>query len=110
MLARTLIVFLLFAFSLKADQNDSCLDHLFNLLLEADSEIAINRITSNIWDIWYETNDPKIEADFFRGMESMNSGDLLMSVAFFTRVIEKKADICRRLEQKSYSILHDGKI
>ena len=89
MLARTLIVFLLFAFSLKADQNDSRLDNLFNLLLEADSEIAINRITSNIWDIWYETNDPKIEADFYRGMESVRTGDLLMSVAFFTRVIEK---------------------
>ena len=89
MLSRTLTVFLFFAFSLKADQNDSRLDHLFNLLLEADSEIAINRITSNIWDIWYETNDPKIEADFFRGMESVRTGDLLMSVAFFTRVIKK---------------------
>ncbi|SVC99602.1 uncharacterized protein METZ01_LOCUS352456, partial [marine metagenome] len=89
MLARTLIVFLFFAFSLKADQNDSRLDNLFNLLLEADSEITINKITSNIWDIWYETNDPKIEADFYRGMESVRTGDLLMSVAFFTRVIEK---------------------
>ena len=83
MLARTLIVFLLFAFSLKADQNDSRLDHLFNLLLEADSEIAINRITSNIWDIWYETNDPKIEADFYRGMESMRKGGPIDVCCFF---------------------------
>ena len=89
MLSRTLTVFLFFSFSLKADQNDSRLDNLFNLLLEADSEIAINRITSNIWDIWYETNDPKIKVDFYRGMESMHTGDLLISVAFFTRVIEK---------------------
>ena len=90
MLSRTLTVFLFFAFSLNADQNDSRLDNLFNLLLETDNEITINKITSNIWDIWYETNDPKIEADFYRGMESMRTGDLLMSVTFFTRVTEKK--------------------
>ncbi len=89
MLCRTLILCLLFTFSLKADQNDYRLDDLFDLLLKADSDNSINKIVLNIWEIWHETNDPKIEADFFRGMESMNSGDLLMSVVFFTRVIEK---------------------
>ena len=89
MLSRTLIICLLFTSSLKADQNDSRLDDLFKLLLETDNDIVISEITSSIWDIWYETNDPKIEADFFRGMESVRTGDLLMSVAFFTRVIEK---------------------
>ena len=89
MLARTLIVFLLFAFSIKADQNDARLENLFDILSKTESDIQINEVTSNIWDIWHETNDPLIEADFYRGLESMRTGDLLMAVAFFTRVIDK---------------------
>ena len=89
MLARTLIVFLLFAFSIKADQNDARLENLFDILSKTESDIQINEVTSNIWDIWHETNDPLIEADFYRGLEAMRTGDLLMAVAFFTRVIDK---------------------
>ena len=89
MLARTLIVFLFFASSLKADQNDARLENLFEILSKTESDIQINEVTSSIWDIWYETNDPSIEADFYRGLESMRTGDLIMAVAFFTRVINK---------------------
>ena len=89
MLARTLIVFLLFAFSIKADQNDARLENLFDILSKTESNIQINEVTSSIWDIWHETNDPSIEEDFYRGLESMRTGDLIMSVAFFTRVIDK---------------------
>ena len=89
MLVRTLIVFLFFAHSLKADQNDARLEDLFEILSKTESDVQINEVTSNIWDIWYETNDPSIEADFYRGLESMRTGDLIMSVAFFTRVIDK---------------------
>ena len=110
MLSRTLILCLLFSFSLKADQNDSRLDNLFKLLLETDSEITINNITSNIWDIWYETNDPKIEADFYRGMESMRTGDLLMSVAFFTRVIEKNPTFAEGWNKRATVYFMLGKI
>jgi len=89
MLVRTLIVFLFFAHSLKADQNDARLEDLFEILSKTESDVQINEVTSNIWDIWYETNDPSIEADFYRGLESMSTGDLMMAVAFFTRVIDK---------------------
>ena len=46
-------------------------------------------MTSRIWDIWHETNDPSIEANFYRGLESMRIGGLLMAVDFFTLVIDK---------------------
>ena len=88
MLSRTLILCLIFAFSLKADQNDYRLNNLFELLLETDNEIVINEITSNIWDIWHETNDSKIDADFYQGLEAMHTGDLSMSIVFFSRVIK----------------------
>ena len=89
MLVRTLIVFLLFSCSLKADQNDARLEDLFKILSKTESDAQINEVTSSIWDIWYETNDPLIEADFYRGLESMRTGDLIMAVAFFTQVIDK---------------------
>ena len=89
MLVRTLIVFLLFSCSLKADQNDARLEDLFKILSKTESDVQINAVTSSIWDIWYETNDPLIEADFYRGLESMRTGDLMMAVAFFTQVIDK---------------------
>ena len=89
MLVRTLIVFLLFSCSLKADQNDARLEDLFEILSKTESDVQINEVTSSIWDIWHETNDPSIEADFYRGLESMRTGDLMMAVVFFTRVIDK---------------------
>ena len=92
MLVRTLIVFLLFSCSLKADQNDARLENLFEILSKTESDIQINEVTSSIWDIWYETNDPSIEADFYRGLESMRTGDLLMAISFFTRVIDNNPD------------------
>lgn len=92
MLARTLIVFLLFSFSIKADQNDVRLENLFEILSKTKSDIQINEVTSSIWDIWHETNDPSIEADFYRGLESMRTGDLIMALAFFTRVIDKNSN------------------
>ena len=89
MLVRTLIVFLFFSCSLKADQNDARLEDLFEILSTTANDVQINEVTSNIWDIWHETIDPSIEADFYRGLESMRTGDLIMAVAFFTRVIDK---------------------
>ena len=93
MLVRTLIVFLFFSCSLKADQNDARLEDLFKILSKTESDVQINEVTSSIWDIWHETNDPSIEADFYRGLESMRTGDLLMAVAFFTRVINKNPNL-----------------
>ena len=110
MLCRTLILCLFFTFSLKADQNDHRLDQLFDLLLKADNDNKINEIILNIWEIWHETNDPKIEADFYRGMESVRTGDLLMSVAFFTRVIEKNPTFAEGWNKRATVYFMLGKI
>ena len=61
---RILLILILFTFPIKADQNDLRLEILFKKLLETSDENEINNITVNIWDIWYETNDPNINHDF----------------------------------------------
>ena len=87
-----IIICIFFAFPVKSDQFDSRLPDLFDQLYLSQDENQINNISKKIWDIWYETNDIKIEADFYRGIKSMQTQDLLMSIAFFTRVIESKPD------------------
>lgn len=84
------ILILLFSFPVKSDQFDSRLPNLFDQLYVLKDDQKINIITKKIWDIWHETNDIKIEEDFYKGMESMRTRDLLKSILFFTRVIEKK--------------------
>ena len=84
------ILFFLISFPVKSDQFDSRLPNLFDMLYSSEDVQKINSITKEIWDIWHETNDIKIDADFYRGMESMRTHDLIMSIAFFTKVIEKK--------------------
>ena len=78
--------------SAKSDQFDSRLPSLFDQLYLSESLQEINQITEQIWDIWNETNDISIEADFYRGIKSMQTQDLFMAIAFFTRVVEKKPD------------------
>ena len=85
-----IFVCLLVSLPVKSDQFDTRLPNLFNELYLSQNNKEINNITREIWDIWHETNDIKIEADFYRGIESMRTQDLIMSIAFFTKVIEKK--------------------
>ena len=65
---------------------------MFDKLYIAESKHEIYNLKNDIWKIWDETNDPKIEADYYRGLEAMRTGDYIMSIAFFTRVIEKNPD------------------
>ena len=101
MLVRTLIFFLLFSCSLKADQNDARLEDLFKILSKTESDVQINEVTSSIWDIWHETNDPKINADFFRGIGLMHNGNLKESIKYFSKVIEKNPNFAEAWNKRA---------
>ena len=87
--------------SAKSDQFDFRLPNLFDKLFYSEDAKEINQIISQIWDIWHETNDINIEADFYRGMESMRIRDLIMSIVFFTRVIEKKPNFAEAWNKRA---------
>jgi len=74
----------------KSDQLDSRLTNLFQQLYDTIEESQSNLIIEKIWDIWLDTNDTKIEKDFYRGLESLRLRDYSMSIYFFTLVIKKK--------------------
>lgn len=100
---------LLITLPVKSDQFDSRLPDLFDELFLSKNNNEINNITKEIWNIWHETNDIQIEADFYRGMESMRTKDLIMSVAFFTRVIEKKPDFAEGWNKRATAYFMMGK-
>ena len=98
---RILIILLFFSFSLSADQYDLRLEKLFDQLLQTDDENKIDKITISIWDIWLETNDPKINADFFRGIGLMNMGNIEKAVYYFSKVIKKKPNFAEAWNKRA---------
>jgi len=106
---KLILIFLLSSFSVNADQKDFRLDNLFSILSKTESDEEINRITSSIWDIWLETNDPSINRDFYYGLKFMRSGDLKMSVKFFTKVINKNSNFAEAWNKRAtvYYLLGD---
>ncbi len=106
---RILIIILFYCLPLRADQYDIRLNQLFDQLLETDNENLINQITIDIWDIWYETNDPAITRDFFRGIGLLNNGNFEVSVNYFTRVIEKNPNFAEAWNKRAtaYYLLGD---
>ena len=103
-----IIICIFFSFSGRCDQFDSRLPNLFDELYLSQEDQEINSLTKKIWDIWHETNDINIEADFFRGLESMRTRDLIMSIAFFTKVIEKKPNFAEGWNKRATSYFMMG--
>ena len=96
-----ILIFLSLAFPVKSDQSDTRLSNLFQKLYDSTNDSQINKITKKIWTIWHETNDIKIEEDFYRGMESLRTRDFIMSIAFFTQVIEKKPNFAEAWNKRA---------
>jgi tetratricopeptide (TPR) repeat protein len=106
---RFILICFLFTFTASADQKDSRLNHLFHILSKTNSDIEINKVTSSIWNIWLETNDPLIDLDFNLGLKSMKAGDLRKSLTFFSRVIEKNSNFAEAWNKRAtvYYMLGD---
>ena len=103
------IIFFCICFPLKADQYDLRLKNLFNQLQETEIETEIESITINIWDIWHETNDPKISSDFFKGIGLMHNGNIETSINYFTKVIEANPNFAEAWNKRAtaYYLLGD---
>ena len=64
---------LLFASKIAlADQNDPRLNNLFKKLNETENQDEIRDLISDIWNIWYEVDDPKVIEYFEKGIQAMN--------------------------------------
>ena len=86
-----IIITLLFLFitSVKADQNDPRLNNLFKKLNKTENQQEISDIIKDIWDIWYEVDDPKVIEYFEKGIQAMRIRNYPLAVRFFNNLIEE---------------------
>ena len=81
---------LLFASKIAlADQNDPRLNNLFEKLNETENQDEIRDLISDIWNIWYEVDDPKVIEYFEKGIQAMNLRNYPLAIRFFNNLIEE---------------------
>ena len=81
---------LLFASNIAfADQNDPRLNNLFKKLNETENQDEIRDLISDIWNIWYEVDDPKVIEYFEKGIQAMNLRNYPLAIRFFNNLIEE---------------------
>ena len=81
---------LLFASKIAlADQNDPRLNNLFKKLNETENQDDIRDLISDIWNIWYEVDDPKVIEYFEKGIQAMNLRNYPLAIRFFNNLIEE---------------------
>ena len=86
----SIITFLLLSItSVKADQNDPRLNNLFKKLNKTENQQEISNIIKDIWDIWYEVDDPKVIEYFEKGIQAMRIRNYPLAVRFFNNLIEE---------------------
>ena len=72
-----------------ADQNDPRLNNLFEKLYETENQQEIRSLISDIWNIWYEVDDPKVIEYFEKGIQAMNIRNYPLAIRFFNNLIEE---------------------
>jgi len=86
----SIIIFLfLSTTSAKADQNDPRLNNLFKKLSDTENQEEISDLIKNIWNIWYEVDDPKVIEYFEKGIQAMRIRNYPLAVRFFNNLIEE---------------------
>ena len=91
-ISKILIVSISLLFASKialADQNDPRLNNLFKKLNETENQDEIRDLISDIWNIWYEVDDPKVIEYFEKGIQAMRIRNYPLAVRFFNNLIEK---------------------
>ena len=86
----SIVVFLFItATTVSADQNDPRLNNLFKKLNQTENQEEIRDLIENIWDIWYEVDDPKVIEYFEKGIQAMRISNYPLAVRFFNNLIEE---------------------
>ena len=91
-ISKILIVSISLLFASKialADQNDPRLNNLFKKLNVTENQDEIRDLISDIWNIWYEVDDPKVIEYFEKGIQAMNLRNYPLAIRFFNNLIEE---------------------
>ena len=86
----SIVVFLFITVTtVSADQNDPRLNNLFKKLNQTENQEEIRDLIANIWDIWYEVDDPKVIEYFEKGIQAIRIRNYPLAIRFFNNLIEE---------------------
>ena len=87
--------------SVKADQNDPRLNNLFQKLSETQNQEEITDLIGDIWNIWYEVDDPKVIEYFEKGIQAMRIRNYPLAVRFFNNLIDEDPDFAEAWNKRA---------
>ncbi len=82
-----LVVGLMAAPAVQADQNDSRLDALFVRLLEAPGPGEAQVVEGLIWSIWVQSDDGAVQILMHDGIEALQRGDYRRALSKFEQMV-----------------------
>jgi tetratricopeptide (TPR) repeat protein len=71
-----------------ADQTDQRLDNLFHTLQTSHDSTELSAVEASIWEIWYASGDPDIDALMQEAGALSAAGNLAAAEDLYTRIIE----------------------
>lgn len=75
-----------------ADQKDTRLPALFDRLLATEDDGEADTIEQEIWRIWYEIPDPKIQFMMAQGAQAMSVGDFDIALQIYDQIVADAPD------------------
>ncbi len=85
----------------NADQNDPRLNNLFKKLSETQNQEEISDLIGDIWNIWYEVDDPKVIEYFEKGIQAMRIRNYPLAVRFFNNLIDEDPDFAEAWNKRA---------
>ena len=87
--------------TVSADQNDPRLNNLFKKLNETENQKEISDLIKDIWNIWYEVDDPKVIEYFEKGIQAMRIRNYPLAVRFFNNLINEDPDFAEAWNKRA---------
>ena len=87
--------------TISADQNDPRLNNLFKKLNETENQKEISDLIKDIWNIWYEVDDPKVIEYFEKGIQAMRIRNYPLAVRFFNNLIDEDPDFAEAWNKRA---------
>ena len=103
-ISKILIVSISLLFASKialADQNDPRLNNLFKKLNETENQDEIRDLISDIWNIWYEVDDPKVIEYFEKGIQAIRIRNYPLAIRFFNNLIEEDSNFAEAWNKRA---------
>ena len=99
-----LIASLVVGASARADQTDPKLDRLFAVLKAAPTGDAARGVEAEIWQIWGQSNDDKVDSLMSAGAAWLNAGAFDRALAVYDQVVALKPNFAEGWNKRATTL------